>query len=166
MRTLFAFTLIFYCSLSLAQTSALKITNHNLAGTWQIDNPQVGDALKKNFRFYENGTFTLNFSEYDDLARIKSVKGRYRIGADNNSIYLTIESRQELVGGHLEPGSPGFQSSEFVLEGAKLVTIRKNDSVSDEFYSLAICSANKQKIMCIKIEGNKYYKISANPRYK
>lgn len=166
MRALLIFTLIFCCNLSLAQLPVTKITNHDLSGTWQIDNKTVGDALKKNFRFYENGTFILNFSEYNDLARIKSVKGKYSIGTDNSNLYLTIESRQELVGGHLEPGSPGFQSNEFVLQGAKLITIEQSDSESKEPYSLSDCGCNKGEITCIKIEGNKYYKVSANPNYK
>jgi hypothetical protein len=55
------------------------ISRQQLIGVWQEGSATVGDALKKNFQFFTDGHFVLNFSQYDDIATVRALGGKYKL---------------------------------------------------------------------------------------
>jgi hypothetical protein len=153
---------VFYFA-TFAQNVDSTIRQQQLIGVWQIDNARVGDALRENFQFFPDGRFILNFSEYDDTQRVLALRGHYRFG--NGLLFMTVQSRDEIIGGYFTKGSPGFQRSAFVLEGGKVQTITQIDSAgSKDPFVVTKCKVTKSgKIAGIQIDNNKYYKLSENP---
>jgi len=141
------------------------ISRQQLIGVWQEGSPSVGDALKKNLQFFADGHFVLNFSQYDDIATVRALGGKYKL--DSSGLYLIAEYRKEIVGGTYEKGNPGVDKDEFVLNGGKLTTIRQkpdSDSYVDP-YIISPCKNEKRTPghPCILINSNTYYKLSDNP---
>ena len=157
--------LILIGSVVSAQKVDTTISQQQMVGVWQINTARVGDALLKNFRFFNDGKFVLNFDSYDDAKRVLSLSGHYRL--EKNKLFMTVESRREIVGGDFAKGSPGFQRDEFVLEGGKeeVITQKGASSGLDPFL-IAICGTKGGEINCIKIDNNKYYKLSGDPHMK
>jgi len=158
-------SLLFLCPIiGIAQKADSIISKGQLVGVWQLKTSKIGDALHENFRFYQDGQFSYNFSQYDDVSRVLALNGNYRL--IGNQLYTSVTSREELTGGYFTIGSPGFQSSPFVLEGATIKTIPQDDSTSkNDYFFLSSLVFNKAgRIISIQINGNKYYKISDNPR--
>ncbi len=159
MRSIIIVLCIFvFAENSFAQNSK-PISSKELIGVWQINTPQEADAWGKCFVFYKNGKYILHYSQYDDIARIKSVQGRYTLR--DSSFSLTIESRTEISGGTLVPGSMGFQREEFVLDGGNPIVIKQAKEEPISFY-FKNCKG-KNGARCIEINNNKYYKISSDP---
>jgi len=141
------------------------ISRQQLIGVWQEGSATVGDALRKNFQFFPDGRFVLNFSQYDDIATVRALGGKYKF--DSSGLYLMAEYRKEIVGGTYEKGNPGVDNDEFVLTGGKLTTIRQkvdSDSYVDP-YILSPCKKEKRVAghACVLICNNIYYKLSDNP---
>jgi hypothetical protein len=155
------FSLFYF--VTLAQNADSTIRQRQLIGVWQINNAIVGDALRENFQFFPDGKFVLNFSQYDDAQRVLALRGHYRL--EGGLLFMTVESRDEIIGGYFTKGSPGFQRSAFVLEGGKVETITQIDSAGfkDPFVVINCKIAKSGKIMGIQIDHNKYYKLSENP---
>jgi hypothetical protein len=140
------------------------INQDKLAGIWQENTAVVADALLKNFQFFRDGSYTLNYSEYDDTKRTLSLGGHYRLAG--NKLFMTVESRKEIIGGDFIKGSPGFQREEFVLDSGKVEVVKQNDSSGSDPFLISVCGFSKSgKITCVKIDNNKYYKLSADPRH-
>lgn len=148
----------------IAQNVDSIISKEQLIGVWQLKTPKIGDALHETFQFFKDGQFAYNFSQYDDVNRVLTLNGNYRLVG--NQLYTSVTSREELTGGYFTTGSPGFQSSPFVLEGATVTTISQNDSASknDYFFISSLLLNKAGRIISIQINGNKYYKLSDNPR--
>jgi hypothetical protein len=163
MKYLLLFFVSFCSSLSLrSQNIDSTIDQNQLVGIWQIKTPKMGDALLKNFQFFNDGRYILHFDSYDDTKRIFSISGRYRL--EKRHLFLSITSRKELVGGQLIKGSPGFQRDEFVLDEGQIQEIKQDDTAGSDPFFIAVCGINKEgKINCIQIDNNKYYKLSSNP---
>ncbi len=161
MRLIKTVICIFICVNLNAQTTKHSFSSIQIIGSWQIGNSQVSDAFKKNIIFYKNGKFILNYDGYDDIGRIRSVSGHYKI--KDTALYLTIESRMEIAGGKLTKGSPGFQTEEFTLDGGKLITIKQTNKESDEPFDLSVSEYRGDNPICIQIDNNKYYKLSVDP---
>ena len=140
------------------QTIPKIISSKELIGVWQEGTPQGSSAWRKCFVFYKNGKYILHYSQYDDLARIKDVTGKYF--TKDSALYLQIESRTEFVGGKLVHGEPSFQMEEFVLEGFKPVVIKQKSEA--EPFSISNCKS-KNGAKCIQIANNKYYRIFSDP---
>jgi hypothetical protein len=149
----------FYCH---SQTKKKHIDKEYLIGLWQIDDSIVGDVLDKNFRFYTNDTFKLTEDEYDDLNRIRIIRGIYRL--DTSWLILKVKNHDELIGGKLVPGYMGVQFQEFVIRGGEIKTIDDSD-IGDAKIWIQNCDAPLQGHNCesILIGSNEYYKISNNP---
>jgi hypothetical protein len=81
------------------------INRQQLIGVWQEGSATMGDALRKNFQFFSDGHFVLNFSQYDDIATVRALGGKYKL--DSSGLYLIAEYRKEIVGGTYEKGNPG-----------------------------------------------------------
>jgi hypothetical protein len=146
-----------------AQKVDSSINQHQLIGVWQSNSSRLGDALLVHYQFFQNGEFVYHFSEYDDANRVLALKGHYRLVGD--LIYMSVHSRTERTGGYFTKGSPGFQDSPFVLEGSTIETFNQVDTVSkNDPFLLSVFQTNKTgKIIGLKIDSHKYYKLSDNP---
>jgi len=156
--------LLMICPLvGIAQNIDSTINQRQLIGVWQIGTPKLGDALLAHYQFFENGEFIYNFSQYDDAQRVLALKGHYR--SVGNKLFISIQSRVELTGGYFTKGSPGFQASPFVLEGGTIETFNQVDTTNqrDPFILSVTLTNKKGKIVGLKIDNNKYYKLTDNP---
>lgn len=168
MKTLATILLSSFSLLVFGQSGADRgpgISRQQLVGVWQEGSTTVGDALKKNFQFFTDGHFVLNFSQYDDIGTVRALGGKYKL--DSGGLYLIAEYRKEIVGGTYEKGNPGVDKDEFVLNGGKLTVIRQkpdSDSYVDP-YIVSPCKSEKRTPghACILINYNTYYKISNAP---
>jgi hypothetical protein len=157
--------IILYGSSTMAQKLDSVVSQDQLIGFWQINSPKVSSALNKNFRFFPDGKYVLSFDNYDDTKRVLSLAGHYRL--EKNKLFMTVESRKEIIGGDFAKGSPGFQRDEFVLDGGKVEVITQKDSSGSDPFLISILGTSKSgKITCIKIDNNKYYKLSSDPSSK
>lgn len=128
-----------------------------IVGLWQVNTPKVADALHDSYKFYRDGSFEFDFDQYDDMKRILSISGKYTIGGD--WIRFTVLIRKELVDGIVVRGSPAFQKG-WILIDAKQVTV--NEQYSEEA-AFEICDSLESHPQCIKIDNEKFYKLSDNP---
>ena len=71
------------------------IGKQQLIGVWQEGSATMGDALRKNFQFFADDHFVLNFSQYDDIATVRALGGRYKL--DSGGLYLIAEYRKEIT---------------------------------------------------------------------
>lgn len=154
---------ILYSRVGVAQKLDSSIDQRALVGVWQSGTPKLGDALLAHYQFFENGKFIYNFSQYDDATRVLALKGHYRLVG--NELFMSVQSRVELVGGSFTRGSPGFQESPFVLEGGTIETFNQVDTANqrDPFILSVIMTGKTRKIVGLKIDNNKYFKLSNNP---
>src|SRR6202000_1237395 len=147
MKLLVALFFISWSLCSRGQTIDSTINQDQLAGIWQVNTAVVADALLKNFQFYRDGSYTLNYDEYDDIKRTLSLSGHYRL--TGNKLFMTVESRKEIVGGDFVKGSPGFQREEFVLDKGKVMEIKQKDSSGSDPFLISACGISKSgKLTC------------------
>jgi hypothetical protein len=170
MKIMFFFVCLCFCRIisfgQLPKQNDSVVTKQQLVGIWQMGSPVVADALKKNIQFFADGSFLLNYSQYDDITAVRSLGGHYKL--DSDGIYLSVEYRKEIVGGNYERGNPGVQSEEFILTGGKLEIIQQKPD-SDSFieaFPLSACKTGKMdtKHACMLLNYNTYYKLSSNPK--
>lgn len=155
--TLFFFTVGY---LSAEGQGKQMIAGDKLIGVWQLNDTLIGSGLGKCIRFYNDGKFEIDYSQYDYLGRIREVHGHYH--KKNGQLELIAEYRMEEFGGVVVAGSPGFQTEEFVMEGGGIQKIKqKPESVLLKVEILNM-DRNKQP-MTIKIGNNKYCKLSDDP---
>jgi uncharacterized protein (TIGR03066 family) len=147
----------------MAQKTDSTIDQHQLLGVWQVKTSKLGDALQDHYQFFANGEFVYNFSQYDDTRRVLALKGKYRL--TGNKLFMSVQSRIEITGGYFTKGSPGFQTSPFVLEGGTIETFQQVDTTNqhDPFFISGIMTGKTGKIIGLQIDNYKYYKISDNP---
>jgi hypothetical protein len=95
---------------------------------------------------------------------VLALNGNYRLAG--NQLYTSVTSRNELTGGYFTKGSPGFQSSPFVLEGATVKTITQTDTTNQhDFFYISSLQFNKAgTIVSLEIDRHRYYKLSNNPQ--
>ncbi len=151
----FLFLLFCFRTIFAQDSKQPALSSKEITGLWHINSPLVGDAYQKIFRFYKNGEFAINHSQYDDIARIKRINGKYSVA--DSSLFLEIETRTELIGGKLVQGNQGFQSEEFVLFDAKPVVIKQIGEKTED-YPIKRCKS-KNGAKCIQVGNNKYYKF-------
>lgn len=132
-----------------------------LVGVWQVNSSTMADAWNSNYRFYNDGTFKYTFNQYDDRGRIRAAKGTYTLKGD--TLTLKIKTRTERVGGDLVGGSPGFQQEEIVLDGGKTIEVKQKNTDPIE---LTIEWFTRKGVKGFKVQNNKYYLISKDPRYQ
>ncbi|HTI93111.1 MAG TPA: hypothetical protein VL727_21075 [Puia sp.] len=170
MRTIVSVLLLGISTLVFGQQGANRssgVSRQQLIGVWQEGSATVGDALRKNFQFFSDGRFVLNFSQYNDISAVRGLGGQYRL--DSSGLFLIADYRKEIVGGTFEKGNPGVESEEFVLTGGKLQTIRQkpdSDSYVDP-YLISPCKPEKKAggHPCVVINYNTYYKLNDNPQF-
>jgi len=102
------------------------IEKDDLMGVWQRDSKRVGNGLEQNFRFFNDGTFVVHFSnDNEDSRGIYALKGKYRLV--KNQLYLTIISRKVVEGGKIITAQSNETSYIFTIEGGTVKEIKEND---------------------------------------
>lgn len=143
-------------------TTRDTVSYKDLFGIWQLNSAAIGSGLNKNFRFYEDRRFVFTYGGSDYDGQLLNVGGRYRI--DSGYLYLSIEYRTEVFGGHLMPGLDGVIGAEFVIVDGETKVVKQTISNEINPFRLTRCGEKTAKTMqCVKIEYKKYYKLSSDP---
>jgi uncharacterized protein (TIGR03066 family) len=138
-----------------AKKDSCCMTTKDLVGIWQRDSKRVGNGLQQNFRFFDDGTFVVNFSnESEDARGIYAIKGKYRLVG--NKLYLTIISKTVVEGGKIVPTGSNETFFIFTIEGGEVKEIKEVNpkELPDPIY---IIIDGKDHI---EISNETYYKIS------
>lgn len=130
----------------------------SIAGYWQGGSPATSDARPNCYRFFNDGKFSFELSQYDETRRILSLHGTYRI--KDGVLLLIITHRFELQGGSVV-WNPQAQNG-WSIEGGKSVKIVQINAQEEEI-SLEVCQPIGGR-PCIKIGGDMYSQISSNPK--
>jgi len=139
-----------------------QITSEKLVGTWQLNNSQVASALHENYRFFQDGSFVYYFDSYNDSKRIISISGTYKIL--KNVIEFKILSRKEIVGGRIVKASEGFQNGWVLVDG--IVKDVEQPESEVETCSISTSDSTDNTQLCIKINNDKYFRVSKDPKFE
>jgi hypothetical protein len=145
-------------ALPLAGQGSAPTLPKSITGYWQEGSPETSDARPNCYRFFNDGKFSFELSQYDETKRIISLHGTYRI--KDGVLLLVITHRLELQGGSVV-WNPQVRNG-WSIEGGKLVKVVQSNSQEEEI-SLEACP-RIGKHLCIKIGGDKFSQVSANPR--
>jgi hypothetical protein len=146
------------CLLSLFCGSlfAQNITQQQLVGTWQEKSAIAGGAMLKNFRFSKDGTYALNYSQYDDMNRIVSVNGHYKV--KDGIVTLTVDYTLERTGGKVQKSDSAEDTGEFVLKGGEVKKIPQDGAAYD--FSVIVDKQDKSgNATLFTLSETKYYKV-------
>ncbi|WP_285727871.1 hypothetical protein [Geothrix rubra] len=144
-------------ALPLAGQGSAPTLPRSIAGYWQEGSPETSDARLNCYRFFSNGKFSFELSQYDETKRILSLHGTYRI--KNGVLFLVITHRIELHGGSVV-WNPQARNG-WSIDGGKSVKVIQANSQEEEV-SIEACPPIGKRTG-IKIGGDKYYQLSVNP---
>jgi hypothetical protein len=130
----------------------------SIVGYWQQGGPETSDARPNCYRFFNDGKFSFEFSKYDEIKRITSLHGTYRI--KDGELLLVITHRVELQGGTVVWNPQALNG--WSIEGGKSVRLVQADSHEEEI-SLEACPPLGKR-SCVKIGGDKFSQVSVNPK--
>lgn len=136
----------------------ILIDRKEVVGLWQGDSKIIASAWGDTYSFRSDGTFTFYVSQFNELSRLVSITGTYRI--DSNILKLNIKSRKEHTGGVIERGNPGFEG-DWTFRDTKVIEIIQDTKQSNEVY-IEWCDTSP-KHQCLFMGFRKFYKISSNP---
>jgi hypothetical protein len=145
-------------TLPLAGQGSAPTLAKSIAGYWQEGSPGTSDARPSCYRFFNDGNFSFELSQYDETKRILSLHGTYRI--QDGVLLLVITHRFELQGGSVV-WNPQARNG-WSIEGGKSVKVIQTNSQEEEI-SLEACPPIGKR-PCIKIGGDKYSQLSVNPK--
>lgn len=129
------------------------MTTKDLVGIWQRDTKKVGNGLQQNFRFFDDGTFVVNFSnESEDARGIIAISGKYRLV--RNKLFLTIISKTVVEGGKIVPTGSNETFFIFGIEGGEAKELKEAnpEELADPIY--------------VRIDGKDHIEISNETYYK
>lgn len=130
-----------------------------LIGVWQEGDSILSAGWEDAYAFFPDGKFDFYTSQYSYLTQIRSLHGYYRVSHD--TLYTEIDSRTELVGGRVARGDPQIEG-EWELDGGKWKVIKQRPRW--EGISMTICTKGGAR-PCFSLMGDKFFKISDNPKY-
>jgi hypothetical protein len=136
------------------------ITQLEIMGIWQYKTSVISSTLHQNFQFFKNGKFIYNRDGYDDLNPLMSIFGIYTI--EHGILNLRIIQYKWQVGFKVAEADHGFQFGSFQLIDGKSVIVEQNDILSSP-HDISIVDKNVTMPKIIKIDGDKYYKLSDDP---
>ena len=145
-------------TLPLAGQGSSPTLPKSIAGYWQEGSPETSDARPNCYRFFNDGKFSFELSQYDETKRILSLHGTYRI--KDGVLLLVITHRFELQGGSVI-WNPQARNGWSIAGGKSVKVIQANSQ--EEEISLEACPPSG-KHPSIKIGGDRYSQISANPK--
>lgn len=135
------------------------ISQKNLVGIWQADNNKESAAWDDVYRFFEDGKFIYNPSQYDGLKRILVITGKYRIV--ENSLHLKIDSTTEIVGGYLIRSTITTLSDSWEITGGEIKEFKQLDK-GEQIIELQHCQNKPSEAICILMDNRSYYKMQSD----
>lgn len=154
-QLIYAFFL-FSCS------SPNQLKGQDLVGIWQKDSKEISSASMDCYHFFNDGKFIYYFSEYDESKRTIAIKGTYQLKSDNNIIFK-VNSFIEVDGGVYSKRGGTEHNGWAIIEDKGIKEIKQN---SKEVISvIEKCHLNNNdKISCIIIDDDEFYKIDNVPK--
>lgn len=124
----------------------------SLVGVWQADKAEVTSMYGDTYHFFGNGRFAFKPNEYNGLNRVVSIVGRYAVSG--NTLYLTPDSTEELIGGYPVRSEITTLSDTWeIREGkARMVACKKKERQSVTVKPLY----SEQAIL---LDQQKYYRV-------
>lgn len=151
--------IIFLLFLSSLFLSSCVLAQTNIVGVWQSESPEIGSAWLDTYQFFSNGKFSFNVNQYDELARIISIKGKYRIAKD--TLFLRVESFVENQGGYISRSTFSSLHNSWSIDGNIKVIEVKQSEIKEEPISLKIFK--KEDKECLLMDNAIFYRIYDNP---
>ena len=152
--------LILYIALSvniLAQELSKKV----LVGVWQKGSELIASGYSDCYQFYPNGKFIFHFAETNDVHRIISFQGHYRL--DKDSLITKIESRTEEIGGYIRRGFLAYEA-EWCLDSTKTKVFKQLNS-KEESYRIKLFKGKVLNFIIEEAEALHYFKLSSDPDF-
>ncbi len=151
---IFAFFLYINTSI-IAQTVKLE----QLYGRWQNKSSSVSAGSLDTYRFYSDGRFIFDLSEYDGSKRIIAIKGHYRLSCD--TIFFKVEYTTELLDGEVVRDIENTEHGSWSIQGKVKVVDIKQPQSCESFAIIKICM-DKSDVSCILLDRDKYFRINKN----
>jgi hypothetical protein len=133
---------------------AQYLSEKEIVGVWQKGDSFIAAAYKDTYQFFADGHFIYNFSQFDEIGRIRNLDGWYKLHQD--TLYTTIQFRTEKIDGLVRRGYMAYET-EWVLDSARFAIVGQPES-AEESCSLKIL--NNGSMMFNK---SPYWKISNDP---
>ena len=134
------------------------IMQKDLIGIWQLGNDIEGDAWPVVYRFFNDGKFIFNLSQYDGLKRILAIKGQYRI--IRNTLYLSVKTTIEIIGGKIVPTN--LSAYDWSISSGEIKEINQ-PKTEEQIIEIKQDRSEKSKFRCLKFNEQKYFKMDSDP---
>lgn len=132
----------------------VDVLSQSVIGSWQRDADLIGSGTGEMYKFHKDGKFQFFISQYIYMNSILSFSGTYVV--KDGRICFKIIEREEIIGGHIEQGSLGFQDN-WVLEGGTIEKV-KQDSIVNYCFDCKLDHDNNNRTV-MQLGNAKYYKI-------
>ena len=149
MKTLILSVLLSSC------TFAQNLTTKDLVGVWQKGDSLIAATYLNTYQFFSDGSFIYHFSGFDNIGRIKSLHGKYRLS--NNTLYTKIDYRIERINGFVRRGFLADEP-EWVLDSTKSAIVKQSKS-KEESYTVKV-----SKDGWLLLDSYRFWKISSDPK--
>ena len=130
-----------------------------LVGIWQYSTAELSSGYIETYQFFSDGKFRFNTSQYDALARIKTIGGKYKV--ENKRIVFFVEYTIEDEGGVPKIGEISSGSDSWAIMNGKRV--KKHLLKVIKQYAELELSDKSRNPSWICINRMKYYKVHNNP---
>lgn len=142
------------------EESENKTLNQQIIGLWHVD-PYLAAGWGERYRFFNNGNFKFEFSQYDEEKRVLDMSGKWEI--NNNKLLIKITNKTVVVGGELVEASPSAISKHSIINGKEEVKqINPPELIEYSIGQIEIDNDSNYKYK-IKINGQYFWKFSDNP---
>ncbi len=141
--------------------TAQPVKTSDLVGTWN-NTATVADAWNRAYQFFPNGTFAFHFSQYDDIGRVRSLRGKYRVHGD--TLYLSIQTRIERVGGFVLGGAMGTED-EWILSKSTLQSVDQESPYGEVARSIRLLRRQQWNFILDDRSDWTYYRIDSDPDF-
>jgi hypothetical protein len=133
----------------------------DFVGMWHASQG-VGSGYSESFLFYSNSSFTFHRNSMECDNPDLSFGGTYEI-VNEKLIVLTVNQKEHVVGGSLEP-SNGSCATEYVLVGGEIVAEELQESYQIELkLSGFYLDEEYFDVPTYKFNDTRYWRISTNP---
>lgn len=147
------------CIVALLIFSTFITKSQNLIGTWQEGTAEVADGYLNTYHFFPDGTFHYNTTGYDELRRILTIGGKYKI--KDKKLILIIEYTIELLGGGIERSRISTLSDSWSILDGKVEKILLKVPLFEKISFNGI--TKKAEYEYFLIDKIKYFKVKDTP---
>lgn len=144
-------------STELANNEPMSITKDTMVGTWHLTFG-VGAGYNDLYHFNTDGTFTLEYNQYNEEKRLLDISGDWEIIYEHY-LMLTIKKKHVKQGGTYEPSSPSALS-EYAIEGGTIVE-ESPEPYETIIYPLENYKKDEENLhgLSVEIGGRRFWKL-------